>query len=259
MAKLEPHTVNCAQCGTAFEALRAEAKYCSTLCRVNAHTARHKPASVKPTINSSEALEKLRRENAALRAKLEKQTAAASVKPTINSSEALKKKPSTKPEEETFTEAQVNKMLWQVFTDRSITIDDLVSVMRQNSVFELNPKYVEKTLRAWEKLPEPVYDLFHHAVRKQVKVRLAERFPVETEKLRQATEEADARAEELAARSKALDEWMTEIEFKKVLGCLASDRQPEDMRKRFDEATVIFRRLEQRLSRNKAARKRNGW
>jgi hypothetical protein len=70
MTKLEPHQVKCAQCGTVFDALRAEARYCSVNCRVAAYTARHKAGSVKPSLNTSAEVTRLRAENETLRQRL---------------------------------------------------------------------------------------------------------------------------------------------------------------------------------------------
>jgi hypothetical protein len=59
-------------------------------------------------------------------------------------------------------------------------------------------------------------------------------------------------------RNKRLDEWMTEAEFKLVLGCLHPDRPSRDP-EALNKAFVIMKRLEARLSPHKRDRKRHGW
>lgn len=70
---------------------------------------------------------------------------------------------------------------------------------------------------------------------------------------------ANDRMREAEQRMKTFDAWMTQEEFKIVLGCLHPDRQPEAQRPKYDRAFQIFKRLEQHLSPNARALKVNGW
>jgi ParB-like chromosome segregation protein Spo0J len=63
----------------------------------------------------------------------------------------------------------------------------------------------------------------------------------------------------LQTRLKKLDCWMTEQEFKLVLGCLHPDRQPEDQRAKYDKAFQIFKRLEEHLDPCTRRLRANGW
>jgi hypothetical protein len=93
------------------------------------------------------------------------------------------------------------------------------------------------------------------AVKAQVEERVALQKKFYIEKL-EKTNELNAT---LAARLKTLDAWMTEAEFKTVLGCLHPDRQPEDQREKYGKAFQIFKRLEEHLNPDARARKTNHW
>jgi hypothetical protein len=77
--------------------------------------------------------------------------------------------------------------------------------------------------------------------------------------LRELQRKANTLFHECVLREKNFDQWMTEVEYKKVLGCLASDRQPPELRARFDEATIIFRRLRTHISHDGKELKLHGW
>ena len=70
---------------------------------------------------------------------------------------------------------------------------------------------------------------------------------------------ARAAAAEWQDRMKSLDAWMTEAEYKLVLGCLHPDRHPENEAEKYNRAFQIFKRLERHVDPSKRARKRNGW
>jgi hypothetical protein len=75
----------------------------------------------------------------------------------------------------------------------------------------------------------------------------------------QALQSANARMREAELRMKTFDAWMTQEEFKIVLGCLHPDRQPEAQRPKYDRAFQIFNRLQQHMSPSVRTRKGNGW
>lgn len=65
-------------------------------------------------------------------------------------------------------------------------------------------------------------------------------------KLNQEAEEIEARYK---ARIATIDAYMTEDEYKLILNCLHPDRAPEDRRQRFNDAFIIFRRMETYVNR----------
>jgi hypothetical protein len=74
-----------------------------------------------------------------------------------------------------------------------------------------------------------------------------------------ALQSANERLRESELRMKTFDAWMTQEEFKIVLGCLHPDRQPEDQRPKYDRAFQIFNRLQQHMSPSARTLKANGW
>ena len=69
-------------------------------------------------------------------------------------------------------------------------------------------------------------------------------------------------AEELSAREADITVYMTEQEYKLVLGCLHPDRAGDDdvLRRRLDKAFQVFRRLEVYIKRHpKSVLKARGW
>jgi len=95
----------------------------------------------------------------------------------------------------------------------------------------------------------------HEAVKKEVELLVKET----RAELREQQRKANTLFHECVLREKNFDQWMTEVEYKKVLGCLASDRQPPELRARFDEATIIFRRLHTHISHDGKELKLHGW
>jgi hypothetical protein len=130
-------------------------------------------------------------------------------------------------------------------------------------------------------LPESKQAKFERLVAKQIKVQeqsmvleverrvtveldkrmAAERKRIENEdaSTRVALQHANERMRQAEQRMKTFDAWMTQEEFKIVLGCLHPDRQPEDQRPKYDRAFQIFKRLEQHISPSVRALKANGW
>lgn len=62
-----------------------------------------------------------------------------------------------------------------------------------------------------------------------------------------------------AERSKCLDEWMTQEEYKLVLGCLHPDKHHPDEQARYSKAFHIFKRLEIHVNSTASKRVKNGW
>jgi signal recognition particle subunit SEC65 len=96
---------------------------------------------------------------------------------------------------------------------------------------------------------------FQAEVSREVEKRVAQRESYYVEQL-QETKDLQARLE---IRLKTLDQWMTEEEFKFVLGCLHPDRHPEDQRDKYDRAFQIFKRLESHLEPDGRVRQSRGW
>ncbi len=178
--RMERHAVQCAHCGTQFDALRSEAKYCSATCRVTASVQRRRPATP---------------------ARVAERPAAEQVRET----------------------------------DRA-RFDRLLQKATEARYTELGAEFT-----------------------RQLKAAIEGGTKTERARLEASILSSSQRAHEWQQKTKRLDAWLTEAEFKKVLGCLASDRQPEEVRRRFDEATIIFRRLKEHLSPTLPELRKNGW
>jgi hypothetical protein len=100
---------------------------------------------------------------------------------------------------------------------------------------------------------------FSVEVETAVKAQVEERVALQKEFYIAKLEKTNELNATLAARLKTLDAWMTEAEFKAVLGCLHPDRQPEDQREKYGKAFQIFKRLEGHLNPDARARKANKW
>ena len=72
---------------------------------------------------------------------------------------------------------------------------------------------------------------------------LREKAEVQRTASKKAREDYERKSKVVEAMQKRLPMFMTKDEFKLVRGCLKSDRQPEDLRARFDKAYAIFNRL----------------
>lgn len=113
--------------------------------------------------------------------------------------------------------------------------------------------------RLLAKATKTLQDSYQLQLDAAVKAEVDKRLEVERKWYEERTKEATEEITQYAARSKSLDHWMTETEFKLVLGCLHPDRQSESERAKYDKAFQIFKRLEQHLEPNSAKRMSKGW
>lgn len=128
----------------------------------------------------------------------------------------------------------------------------------------------DEVMREVAKLPKSTQAVFTSLFEKEVKALRAQfsqelkaevdkRLASEKALYEQATERMKSLHEELGIREKKLDEWMTQEEFKIILGCLHPDRQSEEARERYNKAFQIFKRLEAKVEADGRVRRARGW
>jgi hypothetical protein len=84
---------------------------------------------------------------------------------------------------------------------------------------------------------------FSDEVERCAQIKIYEKTDKLRKKLREAEKEAQIELERLQARAASTRAIFTKPEYRLIRGCLVSDKQPEEQRRRFDDAMAIFVRL----------------
>lgn len=81
------------------------------------------------------------------------------------------------------------------------------------------------------------------AIAKERTAELREKAQMQLDANRKSREDYKKKIKLAEARERRLPMFMTKKEFQIIRGCLKSDRQPEELKSRFDQATTIFNRM----------------
>jgi len=117
----------------------------------------------------------------------------------------------------------------------------------------------ETARQRFDRLVQRKIDQLTADFRRQVDDEVRARVEPERARLLAAIEAANVERMALHENRQTLEYWMTQEEFRLVLGCLHPDRAPADQQSRFGRAFDIVKRLEGHLGTDRRYLQRQGW